>query len=180
MVKESGLTGIPAEVQATLVKGEYALKTRTAGTWGVVATNRRVFVREGLISRKVTELRYADIKSIEHSRRYPWRTLLTGWAISAFLLVLPSLRPIFSHAFIAEVESLVQYVARSTPPWLTSNMIVQVILPILPVSISVVMFLLGARLGFNLYGLGIKPLFLPGRFKDIIGFIRDRIDSSMT
>ncbi len=180
IVKESGLTGIPAEVQATLVKGEYALKTRTAGTWGVVATNRRVFVREGLISRKVTELRYADIKSIEHSRRYPWRTLLTGWAISAFLLVLPSLRPIFSHAFIAEVESLVQYVARSTPPWLTSNMIVQVILPILPVSISVVMFLLGARLGFNLYGLGIKPLFLPGRFKDIIGFIRDRIDNSTT
>ena len=179
MIKESGLAGIPEEVQATLVKPEYALKTWKAGTWGIVATNRRVFIRQGLISRKVTELRYADIKSIEHARRYPWKTVLVGAAISAFLLIAPSLRPIFSRAFVAEIQSLWQDVTLSIPPWLTSDMIMQFLLPLLPFLISIVMFFFGARLGFSLYGIGIKPLYLPRRFKEAIGFIRDRIDSSV-
>jgi glycosyltransferase involved in cell wall biosynthesis len=179
MIKESGLAGIPEEVQATLVKPEYALKTWKAGTWGIVATNRRVFIRQGLISRKVTELRYADIKSIEHARRYPWKTVLVGAAISAFLLIAPSLRPIFSRAFVAEIQSLWQDITLSIPPWLTSDMIMQFLLPLLPFLISIVMFFFGARLGFSLYGIGIKPLYLPRRFKEAIGFIRDRIDSSV-
>lgn len=179
MSKESGLAGIPAEVQSTLVKSEYALKTWTAGASGVVATNKRIFIKRGLINRKVTELRYADVKSIEHARRYPWRTLVLGAAISAFLLILPSLRPIFSRTFVAEVENLVQNVMLSTPPWFASNVITQFLLPLLPLIIATALFFFGARLGFNIYAMGIKPLYLPRRFKGAIGFIRERIDSSL-
>ncbi|MBI2980401.1 MAG: glycosyltransferase family 4 protein [Chloroflexi bacterium] len=177
MMKESGMAGIPAEVQATLVTPEHALKTWTAGASGIVATNKRIFIRQGIISRTVTELRYADIKSIEHARRYPWRTLLSGVMISAFFLIAPSLRPFFSRAFVAQIESWVNSIALSTPAWLTSEMITQLLLPLLPVLIGIVLFLLGARLGFNLYGPGIKPLYLPRRFKEAIGFIREKIDS---
>ena len=179
MMKESGLAGIPTEVQATLVTPEYALKTWTAGTSGIVATNRRVFIRQGVISRTVTELRYADIKSIEHSRRYPWKALLLGAAISVFFLIAPSLRPFFSRVFVAQIDSWINGIALSTPTWLTSDMITQFLLPLLPLIIAIVVFLLGTRLGFNLYGSGIKPMHLPGRFKEAIGFIRDRIDSSV-
>lgn len=179
IVRESGLAGIPVEVQATLVKPEYALKTWKVGTWGIVATNRRVFIRQGLFSRKVTEIRYADIKSIEHARRYPWKTVLVGAAISVFFLIAPSLRPILSRAFVAEAQSLWQNIMLSIPTWLTTDIIMQFLLPLLPLFISIVMFFIGARSGFSLYGVGIKPLYLPRRFKGAIGFIRDRIDSSV-
>lgn len=177
MVRESGLARIPVEVQATLVTPEYALKTWTAGTSGIVATNRRVFIRQGVISRTVTELRYADIKSIEHARRYPWRTLLSGMVISTFFLTAPSLRPLFSRVFVTQIDSWIDSIALSTPAWLTSEMITQFLLPLLPLLISIIMFLFGARQGFNLYGAGIKPLYLPRRFKEAIGFIREKIDS---
>ncbi len=177
MMKESGLAGIPAEVRATLVTPEYALKTWTAGTSGIVATNRRVFIRQGVISRTVTELRYADIKSIEHARRYPWRTLLSGVVISTLFLIAPSLRPIFSRAFVAQIDSWINSVTPLIPPWFASNIFMQFLLPLLPLFISMVMFFLGARSGFKLHSIGIKPLYLPRRFKEAISFIRERIDS---
>ncbi len=180
MMKECGLAGIPAEVQATLVAPEYALKTWTAGTSGIVATNRRVFMRQGVISRTVTEVRYADIKSIEHARRYPWRTLLSGVVISTFFLIAPSLRPLFSRAFVTQIENWWHSVTPLIPPWFASNISMQFLLPLLPLFISIVMFFSGARSGFKLHGMGIKPLYLPRRFKEAVGFIRDRIDSSGT
>ncbi|HEY4711692.1 MAG TPA: glycosyltransferase [Dehalococcoidia bacterium] len=177
MMKESGLDGIPPEVQATLVTPEHALKTWTVGTSGIVATNKRVFIRHGIISRKVTELRYADIKSIEHARRYPWKTLVWGMVISVFLLIAPSLRPIFSSTFVAQIDSWINSIALSTPTWLTSDMITQFLLPLLPLFICIVIFFVGARSGFKLHGIGIKPLYLPRRFREAIGFIREKIDS---
>ncbi|MDP2918767.1 MAG: glycosyltransferase [Dehalococcoidia bacterium] len=180
MVKESGLAKIPSEVHTTLLQPEHALKTWTDGTSGMVATNKRVFIKKGFISRTVTELRYADIKSIEYTRRFPWKTLLIGTAISAFFLVAPSLRPIFSRAFITQIEEWWNTVMPLIPVWLTSETVTQVILPLLPFLISLLLFFLGARLGFKLYGIGIKPLYLPRRFKEAVGFIRDRIDSSGT
>ncbi|MBI4283589.1 MAG: glycosyltransferase family 4 protein [Chloroflexi bacterium] len=177
MMKEGGLARLPAEVQATLVTPEHALKTWTAGTSGVVATNQRVFIRQGVVSRTVTELRYADIKSIEHARRYPWRTLLSGAVISTLFLVAPALRPLFSSVFVAQIDSWINSLAQATPAWLTSDTIAQFLLPLLPLLIAIVMFLLGARSGFKLHGIGIKPLYLPRRFKEAIGFIREKIDS---
>ncbi|MDP2731255.1 MAG: glycosyltransferase [Dehalococcoidales bacterium] len=174
MMKESGLAGIPEEVQATLVRPEYALKTWTFGTRGIVATNRRVFIRQGVLSRKVTELRYADIKSIEHARRYPWRTLLLGAVISAFLLVAPSLRPLLSSAFVTQIESWWQSISPLMP------LLMQFLLPLLPLLVATFFFFFRARFGFRLHGIGIKPLYLPGRFKEAIGFIREKIDSSIS
>jgi D-inositol-3-phosphate glycosyltransferase len=178
MMKESGMAGIPADVQATLVKPEYALKTWMAGTSGIVATNKRVFIKQGLISRKVTELRYNDIKSIEHARRYPWRTLLLGIAISVFFLIAPSLRSLLSQAFVDQIDLWASDIAAVLPGWLTSGMIAQVLIPLLPLFICAVIFLFRARSGFKLYTPGMKPLYLPRRFKEAIGFIRDKIDSS--
>jgi glycosyltransferase involved in cell wall biosynthesis len=177
IAKESGLAGLPEEIQTTMVKPEYTLKTWTSGTSGVVATNRRIFVRQGFISRTVTEVRYADIKSIEHARRYPWKTVLSGAAVSTFFLVAPSLRPIFSRTFIAQIEEWWNTFLPLIPAGLTSEAVTQVLLPLLPFLISLLLFFLGARLGFKLYGIGIKPLYLPRRFKEAVGFIRDRIDS---
>jgi hypothetical protein len=41
-----------------------------------------------------------------------------------------------------------------------------------------VIFIVGARSGFKLYSIGIKPLYIPRRFKEAIGFIRENIDGS--
>jgi D-inositol-3-phosphate glycosyltransferase len=177
IMKESGLTTIPPEVQTTLVKPEYALKSWIFGTSGIVVTNKRVFIKQGFISRKVTELRYADIKAIEHARRYPWRTLVVGLVISAFFLIAPALRSLLESNFVARIEDLVQTIVAFLPAFLVSDMFMQFILPLLPFFICLIIFFIGARAGFNLYGEGIKPIHLQGRFKEAIGFIRAQIDS---
>ena len=173
MVKESGLAGIPTEVQDTLAKTESALKTWKYGTTGIVATDKRLFIRQGLVSRKVTEVRYGDIKSIEHARKYPWKTLLTGIAVSAFLLIAPSLRPLFSQEFIVQVQYLGQAIAPIFPQWFMSDIIINLLLPLLPLIICIILFILGARHGYSLYGMGIKPIHLSRRFNKAIGFIRE-------
>ncbi len=78
LVKESGLSEIPLELGDTLTKPEYVLKSWSAGTSGIVATNRRIFIRRGLISKSVLGMRYQNIKAIEHLRRYPWKIPITG------------------------------------------------------------------------------------------------------
>ncbi|MDD4877096.1 MAG: glycosyltransferase family 4 protein [Dehalococcoidales bacterium] len=176
-MKESGLTAITKEVHATLAKPEYVLKSWIFGTSGVVTTNKRVFIKEGLISRKVTELRYANIKAIEHARRYPWRTLITGLLISAFFLVAHSLSSLLSPAFVANVENLIKNIVDFLPAFLSSNIFLQIILPLIPFVISLVLFLIGMRSGFKLYCEGIKPIYLPRRFREAIGFIREQIDN---
>jgi D-inositol-3-phosphate glycosyltransferase len=176
-MKESGLTAIPQEVQTTLAKPEYALKSWILGTSGVVVTNKRVFIKQGFISRKVTELRYADIKAIEHARRYPWRTLVVGLVISTFFLIAPALRSLLSSTFVARIEDLLETIAAFLPNYFVSDMFTQFILPLLPFVICLIIFFFGARSGFNLYGEGIKPLYLPRRFREAIGFIREQIDS---
>jgi glycosyltransferase involved in cell wall biosynthesis len=53
LMKESGLTNIPSEARRTLIEPENVLKTWSAGSWGAVATERRLFVRHGRFSREV-------------------------------------------------------------------------------------------------------------------------------
>ena len=69
--KESGLKKIPLEARSTLIEPETVLKTWAAGSYGVVATKRRLFVKQGRLSRKVTEIPYGKISYIQHVRRYP-------------------------------------------------------------------------------------------------------------
>src|SRR4030043_1018723 len=81
LIRERGLTKIPSEVRVTLGEPESVLKSWSSGSWGVIATGRRLFIRRGIISRKVTEIPYANISSIEYLRRYAWKRLAAGPAI---------------------------------------------------------------------------------------------------
>jgi hypothetical protein len=163
LIKERGLTKIPREVRVTLSEPESVLKSWSSGSWGVIATGRRLFIRRGIISRKVTEIPYANILSIEYLRRYAWKTLAIGLVISLVLFAEPFLRSIFSRAFISSFEELVQHLFPE---------VFWDILPTIPFLIAVIAFAAQARTGFALRGPGIPPLYLPRRFQEVITFIR--------
>ena len=172
LIKERGLTKIPSEVRVTLAEPESVLKSWSSGSWGVIATGRRLFIRRGIISRKVTEIPYANISSIEYMRRYAWKTLAIGSVISLLLFIEPFLRPIFSRAFISRLDELVRYLlpeAFLQSPFLQAFLD---ILPIIPLLVALVAFAFQARTGFALQGPGIHPLYLPRRFQEVISFIR--------
>jgi glycosyltransferase involved in cell wall biosynthesis len=172
LIKERGLTTMPSEVRATLAEPENVLKSWSSGSWGVIATGRRLFIKRGVISRKVTEIPYANISSIEYTRRYSWKTLVIGSAISLLLFVEPFLRPIFSRAFILRFEELIRFLFPETflqSPILEAFMD---IMPMLPFLIAVIAFTVQARTGFTLRGPGIDALYLPRKFREAIAFIR--------
>ncbi len=180
MVKESGLMSIPVEVRSTLTQPEYALKTWSAGSWGLVATSQRLFLRQGIFFRKVTELPYASIKSIEHLRRYSWKTLITGAVFSVFFLVAPSLKPLFSQPVITWIENQLHSLPLLIPSQFNMREIVRDFFTLLPFLISVIVFCFQPKSGFNLHGAGIKPLYLPGRFRKAIEFTRTFQDREFT
>lgn len=175
---ESGLTAIPLEVQSTLAEPEYALKSWIYNSSGIVATNKRIFIKHGRISRKVTELQYPDIKVIEHARRYPWKTLIISLIISVLFLVAPSLRSLFSKTLVNHIEDWVNTIAASLPAFFSSDIFTQFLLPLIPVLIAVVIFVLGSRSGFKLYSSSGKKIYLNRRSKDFISFIRSMIDNT--
>ena len=172
LIKERGLTKIPSEARVTLAEPESVLKSWSSGSWGVIATSRRVFVKRGVISRKVTEIPYTNISSIEYTRRYAWKTLAIGMAFSILFLLGPFLVPIFSRAFITGLEELIRFIFPEA--FLQSPVLAAFldILPILPLIIAAIAFVVQARTGFNLRGPGIEALYLPSRFREAIAFIR--------
>ena len=173
LAKERGLTKMPSEVRATLAEPENVLKSWSSGSWGVIATGRRLFIKRGVISRKVTEIPYANISSIDYTRRYPWKTLLIGSTISLFLFIEPFLRPIFSRAFILRFEEMVRFLfpeAFLQSPALEAFLD---IMPILPFVVALIVFAVQARTGFTLRGPGIDALYLPRKFREAIAFIRN-------
>lgn len=172
LIKERGLTEMPSEVRVTLAEPENVLKSWSSGSWGVVATKRRLFVRRGVISRKVIEIPYTNISSIEFMRRYSWKTLIVGSLISLLLFIEPLLRPVFSRAFISRLNQLLRFLfpeAFLQSPFLEAFLD---ILPIIPFLIALVIFALQARTGFALRGPGIDSLYLPGKFREAIALIR--------
>jgi len=182
LMKESGLTKIPMDVRSTLAEPECVLRSWSSGSWAVVATNRRLFLRSGVFSRKVTEIPYANITSIEHMRRYAWKTLVLGFAFSYFLLVEPFLGPIFSRVFISKIEALIRLLLsgvalKFAPPEALQNILP--LIPLLPLLVSAVVFAAQARVGFALHGQGIKPLYLPYKFHEAITFIRSIQDKQL-
>jgi glycosyltransferase involved in cell wall biosynthesis len=179
MLKESGLVPIPAEVRSTLREPEQALKSWSVGSWGLVATNKRLFLRRGIISRKVTEIPYASIKSIEHFRRFPWRTLIIGAAFSVFFLMAPSLKFLFAQPFITWIEGLVRSFLLIIPSEFNIREVVKDYFSLLPFLISIIVFCFQSKSGFNLHGAGAKPLYLPGQFRKAIEFIRTLQDREL-
>lgn len=173
MLKERGLVKIPIEARGTLSKPENVLKSWKWGSWGVVATERRLFIRRGIISRKVTEIPYRNISSIEYTRRFSWKTLIAGALISLFFLVEPFLRPIFSGAFVAKLEDFVRLIVPAS--FLQSPVLATFvdILPLIPLALALIAFAVQARTAFTLRGPGIDSLYLPSRFREAIGLVRN-------
>jgi hypothetical protein len=171
IMKESGLTNIPSEARTTLTEPEEVLKTWSAGSWGAVATETRLFVKQGRFSRKVTEIPYGNISHIQHTRRYQWGILIAGFLPLFMLLLEPLWRTILKDSFISTLEELVSSVIAAVPS-LASPQILMALLIAVPIIISLVTFMLQARTGFNLYGLGTKPVYLPHKFSEVVTVIR--------
>ncbi len=163
LIKERGLTKIPFEARSTLEEPETVLKSWSSGSWGVIATRKRLFIKRGFISRKVTEIPYANVSSIEYTRRYAMKTLMAGALASALLLFAPFLQPIFSRLFLSWLAPVLEALA-------VVNFFD--ILAFLPFIASVFIFLFQARVGFTLRGPGINPLYLPPKFREAVAFIR--------
>jgi glycosyltransferase involved in cell wall biosynthesis len=176
LIKERGLVAIPSEVRATIAKPENVLKSWSSGSWGVTATGRRLFIRRGFISRKVIEIPYTNVTSIEHTRRYPWKTLMAGSVIALLLFVGLFLTSVLPEPLAAMINELVSLLARSG---LLQSSFLQVFLAIValaPLLISLTVFALEARTGFTLRGPGKETIYLPSQFGEVITFIRNMQD----
>jgi len=180
LIKERGLIEIPSEARSTLSSPENVLKSWSSGSWGVVATEKRLFIRRGVLSRKVTEIPFKNVSSIEYMRRYSWRTLVLGAAISVFLFSLPFFSQIFSRAFVAGLEELVRSILPQA--FLQSPILGAFInfLSLLPFLITGVIFAVQARTGYTLRGPGIDALYLPRKFREAIAFVRSMQNDGST
>jgi len=171
IIKESGLKHIPQEARDTLVEPENVLKTWSAGGWRAVATERRLFVKRGLFSRKVIEIPYWHISYIEHARRFPWKILAAGFLPMFILLLDPLWRTVLKGAFISNLEEIVNSVIRAFPQ-LASPENLMVLIAVIPLLIAVSAFVVQSGTGFNLHGSRTKPIYLPRGFGEVVAFIR--------
>ncbi len=173
LIKETGLKHIPEEARKTLVEPENVLKTWSVGSWRVVATERRLFVRRGRFSRKVMEIPYWNISYIEHTRRFPWKILAAGFLLTFIL----SLEPLWGTpyylgtGFISVIEESVNSLITSIPQ-LGSPENLMILVAIIPMLVGLGAFVIQAGIGFNLHGSRTKPIYLPRRFSEVVTFIR--------
>lgn len=172
MISESDLANIPAEALLTLAEPEHVLKTWSRGSWGIVATEKRLFIKHGRISRRVTEVPYGNIAYIEHARRYPWTILVVGFLPALMIVLEPLWRAIFQPTFISAIETTVAF-AMSTVPLLASLQVLIFLVAVIPCLLGLTAFVLQARNGFSLHASGIKPMYLPRGFRDAIAFVRN-------
>jgi len=176
LIKERGLIEIPSEARSTLSSPENVLKSWSSGSWGIVATEKRLFIRRGVLSRKVTEIPFKNVSSIEYMRRYSWRTLVLGGAISIFLFALPFFSEIFSRSFVASLEDIVRSIfPQAFLQWTFLGAFIN-FLCLLPFLIAVVIFAVEARTGYTLRGPGLDALYLPHKFREAITFVRSMQD----
>jgi glycosyltransferase involved in cell wall biosynthesis len=180
LLRESGLSAIPKELQVTLTKPEHVLKSWKAGTAGIVATNRRLFIRRGLISQSVLSMRYQNIRAIEHLRRYPWKIPLTGAILSGLVFLLPALQSLLSPNFVDFLKLQIENIKTQIPAQLTSLNWFMALWPLIPFVISLIIFLAQARKGYQLYGVGSRPIYLSGRFRQAMELIRKIQDNDVS
>jgi hypothetical protein len=176
LIKERGLIAMPSEVRATIAEPENVLKSWTSGTWGVVATGRRLFIRRGVISRKVIEIPYINVTSVEHIRRYSWKTLVAGAIIALALFIGLFERSILPAVLASWINQVVNFLRASSAVQPSFWNIFLAAVPLIPLMIAVVVFAVQARTGFTLRGPGKETIYLPGQFKEVITFIRNMQD----
>jgi len=167
---ESGLSTLPSEVRSTISEPEYVVHTWSHGTLKVAATERRVFIQRGRLSRSTLELPYSSIHSIEHVRQYPWKALLTGGILSALFFIQHYVSPIISGTLTSRLAVL----ALSLVPNSGTRMETVIgFLWVVPVSLGAVLFLIGARKGYALHGATLDPIYLPPSFSEAVQYVRD-------
>jgi glycosyltransferase involved in cell wall biosynthesis len=172
MIKESGMNQIPPEALLTLSEPEHVLKTWSTGSWTVVATDRRFFVRHGRISRKVIEIPYSNISYIEHTRRFPWKIPLVSLVPAVILLLEPLWEKILNPSFISSIKLLLE----STFSPMFSMQTLTMFFGLVPCAVGVAIFVVQAGIGFNLHGQGTKPIYLPRGLGEAVTFLRKTQD----
>jgi hypothetical protein len=117
-------------------------------------------------------------------KKTPWKIFITGTVISLLLSAAPQFQYVFSQSVISQAENISRYFASIFPESLnlvaTLRLyypVISLLLSIIIVLSSVIVMLLRASSGFYLNGIGLKPLYLPGKFKEAITFIRDFQDN---
>jgi len=170
---ETGLAELPTEVRSTLSQPEMIARTWSHGTQKVAATNQRLFIQQGLLSRSTLEIPYSSINSIEHVRRYRWGTLLVGAALSLVMFIQHYVSPIISRTLTSKLVFLVTSLVPTMKLQL-SQLLAN--LWLIPISIALLLFLTGARMGFALHGARLIPIYLPQSFSETVQYIRELQD----
>ncbi len=167
---ETGLSTLPSEVRSTLSAPEMVVRSWSRGTQRLVATDRRLFIQHGRLSRTTIEVPYSNITSIEYSRRYAWRSLLIGGILSSLMFIHHYVSPIISRSLTSRIVLMAVDVAPK----------VRVALPqvladvwLVPISAAFFLFLIRTRKGYALHGVKVDSVFLPRSFGEAIQFIRE-------
>jgi glycosyltransferase involved in cell wall biosynthesis len=168
--KESGLSTLPDEVRATISRPEYVIHTWSRGSMKVAATESRIFIQRGRVSRHTLEIPFSSIKSIEHIRRHKWKTLVAGGILSILLFIQHYVSPIISRRLTSRLVFLLSGLVRIGG--FSPESVIR-LLWLLPVSIAAIVFLFGLRKGYALHGPTIEPVFLPPAFSDAVQYVRE-------
>ncbi len=171
IIKESGLKHLPQEARETLVEPENVLKTWSAGRWRAVATERRLFIKRGFLSRKVTEIPYGYVSYIEHTKRFPWKILAAGFVPVIIIMLDPLWRAILQALFLSTIEKWVNSIVVAVPQ-LGSSENLMILIAVVPMLIALGVFTLQSGTGFNLHGSAAKPIYLPRKLGEVVAFIR--------
>ena len=171
--EESGLAKLPKEVRSTLSEPEVVARTWSHGSQKLVATNKRVFIQQGRLSRSTTEIPYSNVSSIEHIRRYNWRTLVVGATLSVLMFIQHYVFPIVSRTLTSKID----IVAASLLPGLRVQLLQALAnLWLVPISLALLLFLIRGRKGYAIQGARLSPIFLPHSFKESIQYIHEKQD----
>ena len=175
MERETGLSTLPTEVRSTISTPEYVVNTWSHGSVKVAATEHRIFIQRGRLSRNTIEIPYSSINSIEHVRQHHWRALLTGGLLSLLLFIQHYVTPIISRTLTSRVEALAAGFMPIAGIGLENAIR---ILWLFPISVGAIIFLIGMRQGYALNGATITPVFLPPSFTKAVQYVRETQDRS--
>jgi D-inositol-3-phosphate glycosyltransferase len=174
---ETGLAELPTEVRSTLSEPEMVARTWSHGTQKLVATNKRLFLQQGLLSRSTLEIPYSSVNSIGHIRRYPWGILLVGVSLSFLMFIQYYVFPLISETLTSRVVFLVTSMLPTIKAEL-SQLLAN--LWLIPMSIALLLFLVGARKGYALHGAKLSPIYLTQSFGEAVKYIRELQDRDQT
>ena len=177
MEKETGLSTLPEEVRSTITQPEYVIHTWSHGTMKIVATERRVFIQRGRLSRNTLEMPYSSIGSIEHVRRRHWKWLVFGGLLSMLLFVQHYVSPIISPQLTSKLQLLLSGLLAAS---VVSVGTVIRFLWLVPITVAVLVFLVGMRKGYALHGVSMNPVFLPPAFGEAVQYIREIQNRGLT